>query len=198
MEESKFISSKEYSKLVEESSTCPICLKLSEEAMESECCGFLFCNKCIDRLEKSECPMCRKLNFKLHPSMIMRKLIKNLPVKCSFGCGYTDTNDNIKKHYFICKFRDFTCNVHNCSKIFKRDEFLIHLMNNHSEVLINVSENFDKIFSYKIQKKIKESDFKIHIKEKNEVIIYNGNSNKLKELTIMRPSYFDEIIEYDT
>lgn len=189
--------SHDYSKLVEESALCPICLKLAEDAIETECCGSIFCQKCIDRIEKDSCPCCRYVGLRIHPSLAIRKLIKNFPAKCSYNCGFIGTIENIKKHYFDCSLRDFTCNIHKCGCIYKKSDYLQHLINYHSEVLINVGENFDKIFNSKIQKKIKESDFKNTIKDKNEIIIYNGNSNKLNNLTIMRPSYFDEIIEFD-
>mmetsp|Transcript_25602 Transcript_25602/g.26700 ORF Transcript_25602/g.26700 Transcript_25602/m.26700 type:complete len:202 (-) Transcript_25602:43-648(-) len=190
--------SENYHKIVEESATCPICLKLAEDAMESECCGFFFCNKCIVRLEKKECPCCRETKFKYHSALGMRKLIKNLPVKCVFACGYVDSNENIRKHYFNCKFRDFHCSIHHCQVVMKREDFLEHLMKEHSEVMINISENFDKVFPPKVQKKIKEPDFKNSIKEKNEIVVYNnGNSNKLTNSMMRPPIYFDEIIEFD-
>jgi len=189
-------SKREYSKIVEDSSTCPICLKLAEEAVESECCGFVFCQLCIRKIEKKECPCCRNSSFKYHPALGMRKLIRNLPVKCNYECGYIDSVENMSKHYFTCRLRDFTCNIHYCSTILKREGYLEHLIKEHSEVMINIGENFDKLFSSKIQKKLKDSDFKTTVKDKNEIIIYNGNSNKLNNFTIMRPTYFDEVIEF--
>jgi len=185
-----------YFKIVEDTTTCPICLKLAENAMESECCGFIFCQKCIVRIEKRECPCCRESKFKYHPALGMRKLIKNLPVKCSYNCGFVDSYEKIKNHYFNCKFRDFTCCIHNCFKILKREEFLEHIIKSHSEVVINIGENFDRLFAPTVQKKIKDPDFKNSIKDKNEIVILNGNSNKLN-LSIMRPNYYDEIIEFE-
>ena len=104
----------------------------------------------------------------------MRKLIKNFPVSCTYNCGYIDSYENINKHYFSCKLRDFTCNIHNCSSVFKKSDFLEHITSEHPEVMINISESFDKIFTSKIQKKLKDSDFKSTLKDKNEIIIYNG------------------------
>lgn len=182
------ILSQNYSKIVEESSTCPICLKIAEEAMESQCCGFIFCQKCIYKLIKYECPCCRELRFKYHPALSMRKLIKTLPVKCE--CGYIDSNDNIKKHYMYCNLRTFTCDILKCQVVLKREDFLEHVVKEHSEVILNVSENFHKLFSTDIQKKIKDIDFKKCLKDRDEIIIYNGNSNKLNT------NYFDEIIEF--
>ncbi len=191
------VEQKEYSKMVEELSTCPICLKLAEDAVESECCGFIFCSNCIRKIEKVECPCCRNSNFKYRPALGMRKLIRNMPIKCIYDCGHVDSMENMNKHYFSCKLRDFTCNIHNCSSIFKRDMFLDHLIKDHSEVLINISECFNNLFSSKIQKKLKESDFKTSIKDKNEIIIYNGHSSRLNNLTNVRNAYFDEIIEFN-
>ena len=184
-----------FSKIVEESTICPICLKLSVDAVESECCGSIFCNNCILKIEKNECPICRNHNFKYHNALGIRKLIKNLPVTCTFNCGHKDSNENMKKHYHTCQYRDYKCSVTGCNIVCKRDEFLKHLVNEHTSVLINIGENFEKVFSPKSQKKIKDFDYLQSLKNKNEIIISNG-SNKLN-FSLMRPNYFDEIIDVD-
>lgn len=184
-----------FSKIVEESTICPICLKLATDAVESECCGSIFCDSCIIRIEKKECPICRNYNFKYHNALGIRKLIKNLPVMCTFNCGHKDSNENMKKHYHSCQLRDYKCSVNGCNLVCKRDEFLNHLITEHTTVLINVGENFEKVFSPKSQKKIKDSDYLQSLKNKNEIVISNG-SNKLN-FSLMRPNYFDEIIDVD-
>ena len=53
----------------------------------------------------------------------------------------------MKKHYHTCKFRDYKCNVTGCYLVCKREEFLNHLIVEHTSVLINIGENFEKVFS---------------------------------------------------
>lgn len=184
-----------FSKIVEESTICPICLKLAVDAVESDCCGAIFCESCIIKIEKKECPLCRNYNFKYHNALGIRKLIRNLPVMCAHNCGHKDSNENMKKHYHSCPLRDYKCNVNGCNIVSKKEEFLNHLIVEHSSVLINIGENFEKVFSPKSQKKIRDSDYLQSLKDKNEIVISNG-SNKLN-FSLMRPNYFDEIIDID-
>ena len=154
-----------FEKIIEDSAFCPICFKIAEDAMESECCGQIFCNRCINKVESNVCPMCRRVNLKVHISLSMRKLIKNLPVKCIHGCGFTDNTENIKKHYFVCKNRDFTCKINKCGSVLKKSEFLCHVIDCHEEIVIAISENYDKIFSPSIAKKLKDPYLLVNLKK---------------------------------
>ena len=180
-----------FEKMIEESAFCPICLKIAEDAMEAECCGQIFCNKCINKVESNLCPICRRVNLKVHSSLTMRKLIKTLPVKCIHGCGFTDTMENIKKHYFVCKSRDFTCKINKCGVVLKKSEFLCHVIDIHEDVIIGISENYDKIISPSLAKKLKDPMLLIDLKKED------FKTSDLLKFSCLKYSYFDEVIEFD-
>ena len=180
-----------FEKILEESASCPICLKIADDAMESECCGQIFCNKCINKVESNICPICRRVNLKVHISLTMRKLIKNLSVKCIHGCGALETIENIKKHYVVCKNRDFTCKINKCGMIFKKSEFLCHVIDSHEDVIIGISENFEKIISPTLAKKLSDPNTLVDLNRED------FKASDFLKFSGLKYSYFDEVVEFD-
>lgn len=87
---------------------CPICFCLAKNCMESQCCNSLFCEECIEKIFQlnKTCPCCRKLNFLYTPSILMRKIIGSIIIKCTF-----------------------------CQKVHKYLDMSVHYINDHKELL---------------------------------------------------------------
>jgi len=73
--------------------TCPICLMIYADPMESRRCHHIFCRRCINEWlrDHEDCPYCRAPlgNYHLIPATDLRDRIYNLKVLCQFrdqGC----------------------------------------------------------------------------------------------------------------
>ena len=179
-------------RLIEEHCYCPICIKIAENAVESECCGNIFCLLCTKKL--NNCPICRKENLKTHQSLMMRKIIKSIPIKCIYDCGYINTIDLMDQHYLLCQNRLFNCKIQNCNKYFKKDDFIKHISKDHENFIITIAEKYEDFISY--QQQLKKTNSNGHLIKMNfntaEDIVYNQmhiNNGKV--------SYVDEIIDIE-
>lgn len=188
-----------YNKVIEESVTCPICYKLAENAVESRCCGFIFCQKCINLLDKNECPCCREPKAEFVSSLSMRKLIKNFPVNCKYNCGFEDSYENIDKHYYMCKYRDYYCDVNKCLFVGKKDDFMQHILLDHNKMMVNICENFSKIFNPKFQKMLEETTFKNDLKKNKDMIVFHcSDGNRINNNNKQIPCvFYDEVVDID-
>ena len=175
--------------LIEEHCYCPICMKVAKDAVESECCGNIFCLNCTKKL--FSCPICRKENLKLHQSLLMRKIIKSIPVKCIYDCGFIHTADLMDQHYINCQNRLYVCNIQNCNKNFKKEEFIKHISQAHETFIITVAEKCEDFNAF--QQHLKSSA--IHTIKKN----YNTAEDIVcNELHLNgKVSYVDEIVDIE-
>ena len=181
-------------RLIEEHCYCPICIKIAKNPVESDCCGNIFCSLCTKKL--SNCPICRKENLKTHPSLLIRKIINAIPIKCNFECGYINTVDFMEQHYLSCQNRLFICKIQNCNKSFKKPEFILHIGKEHENFLLTVAEKYEEFMSFQQQQFIKSTSINGNIIKMNfntaEDIVYNQmhiNNGKV--------SYVDEIVDID-
>ena len=163
------MESKQFNKDFEDYANCPICYKIAEDAVESNCCGNIFCTPCSSKVQANVCPLCRSPGFHWHPAVAIRKLIMKLPTNCRYGCKSIGPLEEIKKHELVCSERIVKCTVFNCGQSFKLEEFKLHLLSCHIEVLVNIGEHFDKIFTPSMVKDLREPQ-KLANKENKDVI----------------------------
>lgn len=130
----------EFTKLNSKDFVCPICLHVANYAMESTCCGGIFCNECsmglISTASNCACPLCRFTPFSVSPSKFARKLIDNLPMKCKNDrrCNFKGNRKRILEHQQQCPFTVIVCTV--CSASLERREFTDHFVEIHSKELL--------------------------------------------------------------
>lgn len=118
--------------------TCPICLLVAEQAVESKCCHHIFCEGCARDFAEKACPMCRQDMFSSQSSSLARKMIGAMPVKCpNEGCDATTSKSELDAHLRLCEFRRFPCSF--CAGgdfQATRNDFCAHVAATHPERLI--------------------------------------------------------------
>ncbi|KAL0249398.1 hypothetical protein GEMRC1_004630 [Eukaryota sp. GEM-RC1] len=110
--------------------TCPICLSILVNAVESSCCGNLFCSQCC---KSSSCPQCRSRSFKVSSNLPVRRMISNLPVECKY-CAHTTTRSEFKTHFIRCPRRGKKCKL--CSSLIEEPYLVDHLAKLHPGDLV--------------------------------------------------------------
>ena len=114
--------------------TCPICLEVATNAVESECCTTIYCEQCA--VLNRSCPTCRNSPFYMKPNMLARKMINSIPVKCD--CGSDVARADLKEHQKLCPETIQKCTYNGCNFNDKTENFLLHLQNNHKKDLIEI------------------------------------------------------------
>lgn len=126
-----------------DSMTCPICFELADKAVETSCCHHVFCERCLMQVVNQGCPQCRA-PFQIEVSHLSRRIIGNLPVKCSYqGCKAKVTKSEQKEHEARCQYRLYTCPAEGCLYEGLRKDFATHLAWQHEQ---NVVQNASLIF----------------------------------------------------
>lgn len=178
---------------IEEHCYCPICIKIAKNAVESECCGNIFCASCTKKLVS--CPICRKENMKTHQSLLLRKIIKSIPIKCIYDCGYVNTVDSMETHYLNCLNRLFICKINNCNKNFKREEFVKHICKDHESFVISVAEKAEEFQLFQHQQiramSINGNAIKKNFNTAEDIVCHEMQLNNGKV------SYVDEIVDIE-
>eukprot|EP00794_Sanderia_malayensis_P013956 gene13956-15412_t len=127
-----------------ESLTCPICLEIAKDAVESTCCHHIFCEECKRMLDGHPCPQCRKNDFTTTISHVTRRIIGNLPVPCEWiGCKDQLVRSELKEHMAKCQHRIIKCPSQGCVFSGKESDFVAHLAADHKA---NLVKNAEKIF----------------------------------------------------
>ena len=86
-----------------EDKLCIICYQAPLHARVSKCCGRILCLECINKLEKSPCPMCRSSKPRYNiPNIYIRAEIGELKTNCPYNCGEEGKVSNIESHMKIC------------------------------------------------------------------------------------------------
>lgn len=84
-------------------SNCSICLLVLREPQLTSCCGYSFCQGCIEKIAASpspECPLCRK-EFHVWPNKWLKRELYQLKVYCTHrndGCGWTGPLEQLDEH----------------------------------------------------------------------------------------------------
>ena len=102
--------------------TCPICLELLTDPVETPCCHNLFCENCVKPLSK--CPLCQKLLERCSPNVPIRRLMDELSLHCPYKlCTAIVKRPRIKDHEAVCEFAPLKCEYGGdlCGEILRKD-----------------------------------------------------------------------------
>ena len=118
---------------------CPVCLLVLREPHQVTCCGYAFCQTCIQRvqLQKSGCPTCKMDEFSVFPDRRLQRSLYVYHVRCSHkndGCQWTGQLGELDKHLNEnpklgeqlsgCNFTEIECQ--HCSHLFQRRYISAH------------------------------------------------------------------------
>jgi hypothetical protein len=112
--------------------SCPICIEICSDAVETNCCSQLICENCS--LGLRTCPICRAEPLGVTINKSVRRMIGSMPATCS--CGYSTTRADLKAHEMVCPMKPATCTVKNCEFTGCREAFLKHVAEQHSKEVI--------------------------------------------------------------
>ena len=113
---------------------CTIRLSLCVDAVESNCCGGLYCDACINTIDT--CPVCRNDRFETHPARSIRKAIDRIEESC-IHCDAPVQKGNIGDHLKVCPALAFCCAAQECSFRGTKEGFWKHLASVHEDDVFN-------------------------------------------------------------
>ena len=123
---------------------CPVCLMVVREPHQVTCCGYSYCQSCIDRVsrDKKPCPMCNKTEFSVFPNKGLQRAIYEYQVLCGhrkLGCKWVGELRELDEHlnespilgrqFSGCEFAEIECN--DCGKSLQRQLFKAHQLEQH-------------------------------------------------------------------
>ena len=88
---------------VAEEYRCPICLLVIKQPMLTSCCGYHFCQNCIQPILESNtsCPMCKSEGFSVMLNKHYQRKIDEMVIRCSHkkeGCEWSGPISNFQDH----------------------------------------------------------------------------------------------------
>jgi len=177
---------------------CFNCKELINIVFESKCCGILYCHNCKSKLINTQCLKCDK-PLELQRNMFAQRLLKNINVKCKYGCGTTLTYDKMKEHLLICDKKIYICSFDNIKndgkdeKVFKgfKKEMIDHMVKQHPKILLFFMEN-SKSFQKQIDKILNKN-----IDKMNDDTILNISNNLNNSLLINDENEENTHIEFE-
>jgi hypothetical protein len=131
--------------------------------------------------------------------MFAQRLLKNINVKCKYGCGITLTYDKMKEHLLICDKKIYICSFDNIKndgkdeKVFKgfKKEMIDHMVKQHPKILLFFMEN-SKTFQKQIDKILNKN-----IDKMNDDTILNISNNLNNSLLINDENEENTHIEFE-
>ena len=163
---------------------CFNCKELIDIVFESKCCGKLYCHNCTTKLANTHCLKCDKI-LELQRNIFAQRLLKNINVKCKYGCGLTLSYDKMKEHLLICDKKIFNCSWDNLMKNqlnnnnfkgYKKD-IIEHMKEQHPKILIFFMENY-KAFEKSINNILNKNVDKMN---EDTVLNISNNLNNLND-----------------
>lgn len=121
-------------------SDCPVCLLHLREPYQATCCGYSFCQACIEkvRVKNDPCPWCKEEEYNIFPNKGLKRSLYKYKVHCfhqNEGCPWTGPLGDLLGHLNLnapqeaelegCKFVEVRCS-YNCSELILRSELKIH------------------------------------------------------------------------
>ena len=123
---------------------CCICLDVAEEAVETDCCGQLFCDKCLAPLREKPCPQCRAKPLIVRPNKFARRAIANFTVPCPNGCSEIISQTAMTSHMESCEKKIYSCRGPKCEFTGNRKQYFDHLTSEHVR---HLAKNGHQIFA---------------------------------------------------
>ena len=120
---------------------CSICLEVCNEAVESTCCGSLFCLNCTSGIKG--CPTCRAEPFSTMPNRFARKCIGRMKIACD-KCGLFLQRDSLTDHMRVCEMRELQCAARECVFTGVKRDLLEHVVVSHEEDILTVAQRLDR------------------------------------------------------
>ena len=114
-------------------SDCPVCMLVLREPHQVTCCGYAFCQVCIERvqLQQSPCPTCKESDFCVFPDKRLQRSLSVYRIHCSHekeGCqwtgslrefdGHLNEEPAVNEQLSGCAFAEVEC-IH-CHRFFQR------------------------------------------------------------------------------
>ena len=126
---------------------CVICFDVCLKAVESICCGVLFCKKCANGIK--QCPSCRKDGLEIFPSRAIRRLIGRTKVPCQF-CGMSVQRDSVADHLDVCKRSPLKCAARGCEFSGVMHEILEHVVDAHKTDILTITKGTGKTHVFQL------------------------------------------------
>ena len=120
-------------------SECPICLQILRDPHQVDCCGYGFCQVCIEHTKADDepCPCCKAKNFEKFEDKRLKQMLYEFKVYCTNrqqGCLWTGElrqldnhlNSNPLKENQLqgCQFTRVNCLY--CSRLHLRSAIHVH------------------------------------------------------------------------
>ena len=122
---------------------CIICLEICVAAVESTCCGNLFCEVCVRGMRR--CPICRDFPFKTTTNKYIRKMIGRMKLACP-KCKLLVQRDSILDHDQLCEMRKVQCAARNCDFAGPHKDLLQHALDFHERDILSIIQGLKHIF----------------------------------------------------
>ena len=118
-------------------SDCPICFHYLWEPYQVTCCGYSFCQACIEKVNGC-CPKCETEEYNVLPNKGLKRSLYKYEVNCCHqneGCPWTGALGDLEGHLTlnssqepeqeVCQFVKVKCS-NNCSELILRSELKVH------------------------------------------------------------------------
>ena len=126
---------------------CPICLNIITDPQLVSCCGYNFCESCIERVRASNgaCPMCKEQDYQAVADRRCFRIINGMQIYCTNrekGCQWEGELRNLCIHLNTgkkngeCQYEEVKCKHEKCCEMHLRLHLHHHEDNECSERLI--------------------------------------------------------------
>lgn len=159
---------------MEEYFKCSNCKELIEDVYESECCGRLYCAKCVGNTVNKACPFCHFKTLRFSKNVFAERIQKEIKIHCKY-CGAYLPYREVVKHMMVCEEKMFLCSFSNCSFKGKKKEMVDHMVKSHELFMLVLMEEYPS-FAKEIKKLSKEENMNKDKEKDDETIIDFNNS----------------------
>ena len=120
-------------------SECPVCLLVLREPFQVTCCGYAFCQVCIERIKKDNkpCPCCNSKDLDKFEDKRLKRTLYEFKVYCTYkqqGCkwegelraldNHLNSNPGQQNQLDGCQFMKINC-LH-CAELYLRSVIPLH------------------------------------------------------------------------